>query len=102
MLSEGMANHAALRQYLLEISEDNSTWKNSFRQMFYRAMRDVLTSRQYDVLMLYYVQGLRQNQIAARWGVSPSAVSKHLKRARKRLTVMLAYNLEFQTRKLHD
>ena len=102
MLSEGMANHAALRQYLLEISEDNSTWKNSFRQMFHRAMRDVLTSRQYDVLMLYYVQGLRQNQIAARWGVSPSAVSKHLKRARKRLIVMLAYNLEFQTRKLHD
>ena len=64
--------------------------------LFFRAMRDTLTERQYQALCMHYLDGKSQKQIAALWGVSPSAVCRHLKKARRRLAIMLSYNLEFQ------
>ena len=77
MLTDRMADHAAMQQYLQDLSGDNSAGRAAFRAAFFRAMREALTQRQYDVLRLHYIEGLPQKEIAAQWGISPSAVCRH-------------------------
>ena len=96
MLTAYAADRAAMREYLQSLGGDNSAWRAAFRDAFFRAMRDTLTERQYQALCMHYLDGKSQKQIAALWGVSPSAVCRHLKKARRRLAIMLSYNLEFQ------
>ena len=96
MLTDYAADRAAMREYLQSLGGDNSAWRAAFRDAFFRAMRDTLTERQYQALCMHYLDGKSQKQIAAPWGVSPSAVCRHLKKARRRLAIMLSYNLEFQ------
>ena len=96
MLTDYAADRAAMREYLQSLGCDNSAWRAAFRDAFFRAMRDTLTERQYQALCMHYLDGKSQKQIAALWGVSPSAVCRHLKKARRRLAIMLSYNLEFQ------
>ena len=96
MLTDYAADRAAMREYLQSLGGDNSAWRAAFRDAFCRAMRDTLTERQYQALCMHYLDGKSQKQIAALWGVSPSAVCRHLKKARRRLAIMLSYNLEFQ------
>ena len=96
MLTDYAADRAAMREYLQSFGGDNSAWRAAFRDAFFRAMRDTLTERQYQALCMHYLDGKSQKQIAALWGVSPSAVCRHLKKARRRLAIMLSYNLEFQ------
>lgn len=91
------ADRAACARYFAACAGDNTAWRTRFRAAFARALRDELTGRQQEVLQLHYAQGLSGREIAARWGVSPSAVSRHLTRARAKLQRMLAYNLEFQS-----
>ena len=96
MLTDYAADRAGMREYLQSLGGDNSAWRAAFRDAFFRAMRDTLTERQYQALCMHYLDGKSQKQIAALWGVSPSAVCRHLKKARRRLAIMLSYNLEFQ------
>ena len=96
MLTDYAADRAAMREYLQSLGGDNSAWRAAFRDAFFRAMRDTLTERQYQALCMHYLDGKSQKQIAALWGVSPSAVCRPLKKARRRLAIMLSYNLDFQ------
>lgn len=95
-LSDADLDHAALLRYREAAADDNSVWRAAFRSAFFRAIQEELTVRQHDALCLHYLEGLSQRQIAARWGVSPSAVCRHLQRARARLRRLLSYNLACQ------
>ena len=53
MLTDRMADHAAMQAYLEDLSGDNSAWRAAFRKAFFRAMRDALTARQYEALQLH-------------------------------------------------
>ncbi|MBP3311614.1 MAG: sigma-70 family RNA polymerase sigma factor [Butyricicoccus sp.] len=96
MLTDRMADHAAMQAYLEDLGGDNSAWRAAFREAFFCAMRDALTERQYEALRLHFIEGKSQKEIAALWGVSPSAVCRHLARGKKRLRHLLSYNLEFR------
>lgn len=96
MLTGRRADDAAMRAYLQGLAADNSALQAAFRTAFFRAMRDTLTARQYEALRLHYLGGKSQREIAALWGVSPSAVCSHIKRAKARLATMLSYNLELR------
>ena len=87
-LSEHTATRLAYRQYL--------GFRQAFRTAFFRAMREQLTPRQYEVLWMIEVEGLSCKQCAERLGISPSAVSRHCSRGKKRLRTLLAYNLELR------
>lgn len=95
-LSDAALEHAALLRYEEAAADDNSAWRAAFRAAFSRAMQEELTARQHDALCLHYLEGLSQRQIAVRWGITPSAVCRHLQRARARLHRLLAYNLTCQ------
>lgn len=96
-LSDFGAERAAYRQYLHTLAADNSAFHHAFREAFFRAMREQLTARQFETLWAHEVEGKTGREIAELLGVSPSAVSRHLSRGRKRLRVLLAYNLQLQT-----
>ncbi len=95
---EHRADHAAYEAYLASLGSDDSAFRASFRDAFFRALREELTGRQYEVLWLKEVEGLSGKEIAYKLGISQSAVSRHLTRGKKRLRVLLAYNLELRNR----
>ena len=66
----------------------------AFRTAFFEAMRSELTARQYEVLRLETVGGMNGKEVAARLGITQSAVSRHKSRGMKRLRSLLSYNLE--------
>ena len=78
------------------LAEDDRGFRQAFRTAFFRAMREQLTPRQYEVLWMIEVEGLSCKQCAERLGISPSAVSRHCSRGKKRLRTLLAYNLELR------
>lgn len=89
-------DRAACEQYLAGLSADDSAFRAAFREAFFRAMREQLTRRQYQVLCMSEVEGLSGKEISYKLGISQSAVSRHLTRGKKRLRVLLAYNLELR------
>lgn len=96
--ADAAADRVACARYFAACAGDNTAWRARFRDAFARALQDELTVRQQEVLRLHYTEGLSGREIAAQWGISASAVSRHLTRARARLRRMLAYNLEFQSK----
>ena len=94
---EHRADHAAYEAYLASLGSDDSAFRASFRDAFFRALREELTGRQYEVLWLKEVEGLSGKEIAYKLGISQSAVSRHLTRGKARLRVLLAYNLELRS-----
>lgn len=51
-------------------------------------------AKQYEVLRLETVEGMNGKEVAARLGITQSAVSRHKSRGMKRLRSLLSYNLE--------
>lgn len=98
-LFEREADRAAYEGYLSELAADTSAFRASFRDAFFHALREELTERQYEVLWLKEVEGLSGKEIACKLGISQSAVSRHLTRGKKRLRVLLTYNLELRSQR---
>ena len=96
---EHRADHAAYEAYLASLCSDDSAFRASFRDAFFHALREELTDRQYEVLWLKEVEGMSGKEIAYKLGISQSAVSRHLTRGKKRLRVLLAYNLELRSQR---
>ena len=63
-LSEHTATRLAYRQYLGLLAEDDRGFRQAFRTAFFRAMREQLTPRQYEVLWMIEVEGLSCKQCA--------------------------------------
>ncbi len=55
------------------------------------AMQHELTKRQMDCVGMYYFEGVEMKEIANQLGINVSSVSRHLKRARQRLGVVMGY-----------
>jgi len=74
-------------------AEDNSERLERLRRGLRQARERELTSRQRQVLELYYDRGMNIPQIAEELGVNRSTVSRTLRRARDRLYRCLRYAL---------
>ena len=73
--------------------EDNSEAIARLRRNLRRVRREELTSRQAEMLHLYYDLGRSMPRIAQELGVNKSTVSRTLARARARLKRYLRYTL---------
>ena len=59
-----------------------------------RCIREDVTPRQREVLLLYYFRGMRQIDIAQQLGVARSTVSRTIQRGERRLKRCLRYGAE--------
>jgi len=56
------------------------------------AMNEELTNRQRELIDLYYLEQMSMTEIAQSLGISPSTVSRTLKRGKGRLKKYIKYN----------
>lgn len=80
--------------YLNEEAEDNQWQRQALRQALGRAIREELTGRQREVLLLYYLDQLTMQQVAERLDVNRSTVCRTLQRGEARLRRCLRYGGE--------
>lgn len=66
------------------------------------AMNEELTDRQRELIELYYLENMNMTEIALRLGISPSTVSRTLKRGRGRLRKYIKYNGQFFSEALSE
>lgn len=86
--SEFGATDRRLRK-LLEENESESADK--IKRNLVKIIKNELTSRQSQIIMLYYFKEMNINEIAQTLDISPAAVSVTMKRARNKLFNILKY-----------
>lgn len=85
-------NYAAdMAAYARLMSEDNSRQMQCLRRNVMRAIREEVTERQRQMLLMYYAQNMKMAEIAAELGVERSTVSRTIKRGEARLKRCLRY-----------
>ena len=85
---------ADMAVYSLQMAEDNSKEHNRLKRNLVRALREDVTPKQRQALMLYYGEGLNMREIGDRLGIDRSTVSRTLKRGEQRLLRCLRYGAE--------
>lgn len=75
-----------------DIPEKNSADTDTeLRHLLLSCMAETLTSHQYQVFVLNFLEGMPQKEIAQEFNLSPSAVSRCLTAAKLRLRKALGY-----------
>ena len=84
----GMVDYAMYAQLM---ADDNRDQINRLKRNLTHALRNDITNRQREYMLLYYGKCMSMEAIAQRYGVNKSTVSRTLKRGRKRLHRCLRY-----------
>ena len=77
--------------YTQLMADDNRDQMNRLKRNLTHALRQDITQRQREYMMLYYGRGMSMEAIAREKGVNKSTVSRTLKRGRQRLYRCLRY-----------
>lgn len=72
-------------------AETNSELKEKVKKIMVKVIKNELTPRQREIIVLYYYKGLGVSEIADTLGLAPSTVSRTVKRARDRIYNFLKY-----------
>ena len=96
----GRAYAADMAAYSLHMSADNSREISRLKRNLVRCLREDVTPRQRQALLMYYAQGLNMREIGERLGVDRSTVSRTIKRGEQRLQRCLRYGAEAYLRSL--
>ena len=80
-----------LAVYTQLMADDNRDQMNRLKRNLTHALRQDITQRQREYMMLYYGRGMSMEAIATELGVNKSTVSRTLKRGRQRLYRCLRY-----------
>lgn len=82
---------ADMALYARMMAEDNSGQLRTLRANLARALREEVTPRQRQVLLLYYDRGMTMKEIARQLGIDRSTVSRTMLRGEARLRRCLRY-----------
>ncbi|WP_195282860.1 sigma-70 family RNA polymerase sigma factor [Harryflintia acetispora] len=74
----------SLRRFNQE-GEDNHAARQKYKTLLSLILRDYVTERQRQVVLCYYLDGMKVKEIARMLGVSPPSVSRTLARARGKM-----------------
>ena len=80
-----------LAVYTQLMADDNREQMNRLKRNLTHALRQDITAKQREYMMLYYGRGMSMEAIAKELGVNKSTVSRTLKRGRQRLYRCLRY-----------
>ena len=80
-----------LKVYVDLMADDNSDQMNRLKRNLAHALRNDITERQREYMLMYYGQNMTMEEIAQHCHVNKSTVSRTLKRGRARLHRCLRY-----------
>ena len=93
---------ADMAVYTRQIAGDNGQEISRLKRNLIRALREDVTAKQRQVLLLYYAEGLNMREIGERLGVDKSTVSRTIKRGERRLQRCLRYGAEAYLRSMDE
>lgn len=88
---QGRTYAADMAVYARNMGGGNSPQMTRLHENLGRALREELTDRQREVLVLYYGEGLNMREIGERLAVDKSTVSRTIKRGEGRLRRCIRY-----------
>ena len=97
---KGRQYAADMENYAKQIAADNSQELSRLKRNLIRALREDVTQRQRQALLLYYAEGRNMREIGEKLGVDKSTVSRTIKRGEKRLQRCLRYGAEAYLRNM--
>ena len=80
--------------YSRQIQSDNSQEISRLKRNLIRALREDVTSKQRQMLLMYYAEGKNMREIGEIMGVDRSTVSRTIQRGERRLQRCLRYGAE--------
>ena len=98
----GSAYAADMAVYAREMASDNSAELSRVKRNLLRALKEDVTPRQRQVLLLYYAERMNMREIGERLGVNKSTVSRTIKRGEARLRRCLRYGAEIFLNETED
>ena len=99
---KGGAYAADMAVYARAMASDNSAQMSRVKRNLLRALREDVTPRQREMLLLYYGEQLNMRQIGTRLGVDKSTVSRTIKRGERRLQRCLRYGAAYLLDELRE
>lgn len=93
---------AEMALYSRQIAADNSQEISRLKRNLIRCLREDVTPRQRQVMLLYYAEGKNMREIGEAMGVDKSTVSRTIKRGERRLQRCLRYGAEAYLRSMSD
>lgn len=91
---------ADMAVYARQMSADNSGEISRLKRNLIQALREDVTPKQRQALLLYYAEGLNMREIGERLGVDKSTISRTIKRGERRLQRCLRYGAESYLRSM--
>lgn len=85
---------ADMAVYNRQMAPDNDQELSLLKRNLIRALKEDITPRQRETMLLYYGQGLNMREIGLKLGVDKSTVSRTIKRGEARLRRCLRYGAE--------
>ena len=99
---KGKLYAADMAMYTRQMAADNSQEISRLKRNLIRCLREDVTSRQRQALLLYYAEGKNMREIGETLGVDKSTVSRTIKRGERRLQRCLRYGAEAYLRSMSD
>lgn len=76
------------------ISEDTELFSDKYKNIIVNIIKNELSARQSQIIMLYYFKGMNIPEIASALGITPACVSITMKRGRNKLFHILKYTFK--------
>lgn len=99
---KGKLYAADMAMYVRQIQADNSQEVSRLKRNLIRALREDVTPRQRQALLLYYAEGKNMREIGEDLGVDRSTISRTIKRGERRLRRCLRYGAEAYLRNMDN
>ena len=91
---KGRIYAADMAVYCRQMAQDNSQEISRLKRNLIRALREDVTDKQRQMLLLYYAEGKNMREIGEALGVDKSTVSRTIQRGERRLQRCLRYGAE--------
>ena len=99
---KGKVYAADMAMYTRQIQADNSQEISRLKRNLIRALREDVTAKQREMMLLYYAEGTNMREIGELLGIDKSTVSRTIKRGERRLQRCLRYGAEAYLRNMDN
>ena len=99
---KGKLYAADMAMYSRQMAADNSREISRLKRNLIRCLREDVTEKQRQAMLLYYAEGRNMREIGEAMGVDKSSVSRTIKRGEQRLQRCLRYGAEAYLRNMDN